>query len=269
VCKRVLVKRASESRPQFALRQYCSIPCKHLGQFVSKVARKCPSCLKSFSPKEKSSVFCSTECWHKGTSIEIEDKRCRNCGAVMSRRVPGKRARCTKDFNKREFCSRRCAGESKSYLIEKRCEYCGNYMFMDNPAEARHSRRKRFCNRACIARFNADKKYGERIHKECIYCGRELTRKKVGKHEIDETPACLAVRKFCGSRCWGLWKNYKAQQKKRAFAAAKKSASVQEASARWDATVQEKRNKWKLDLQNNVLSAEQYSEECETEAVTG
>jgi hypothetical protein len=269
VCKKVLVKRATESRPQFALRQCCSIACKHLNQFVSKGTHRCPSCLKTFVPKESSTVFCSHKCFCKGTRIEIADKRCLNCGEKISRHVEGKKSRCTKDFDKRQFCSRRCAGEAKYKLIDKRCEYCGKNMFRDAPDEARNFRRKRFCNRKCIARYAADKRYGDKIYKECVYCGRELTRKKVGKHEIDETPACLAVRKFCGSRCWGLWKNYKAQQKKRALAAAKQSASVQEDSARWDATVQAKRNKWKLDLQNNVISAELHSEECETEAATG
>jgi hypothetical protein len=257
VCKKPLVKRESEGRPQFALRQFCSIPCKHLGQFINRGVKKCPTCGKSFTPKCDGTVFCTKECRAIGVRINKSDKRCINCGVVISHRAPGKRTRSVNDYNARKFCSRGCAGEAKYKFIDKRCKYCGKNMFREDQIEAASFRRKQFCNRACIAKYRADKIYGASIVKECVYCGRDLVSKNPDEGKAKETPAALAVRKFCNSRCWGLWKEYTTQKRKRAVAAAKKLVKEQQDSARWDATVQAKRNSWKEKLRNDVLSVGQ------------
>jgi intein-encoded DNA endonuclease-like protein/endogenous inhibitor of DNA gyrase (YacG/DUF329 family) len=119
--------------------------CKHCGQNIV-MKRK----------RDEAQEFCNRKCASQfvlGTKFE---KPCKKCGTIFTT-IP------SHDY---DFCSKRCANQSRSVIHIRNCERCGREFVLDNIAYERRGG-GRFCSRECGTRiYEFDETYFEEINTE-------------------------------------------------------------------------------------------------------
>lgn len=260
MCGKNIKRRKTEPIGKYNKRELCSPECRIEATRKKRPPRTCTVCGKEYvrngnkqgASNYAKSLFCSPKCFYESRRTVLKDKYCEYCGKKFSRIRDEVNKRCVKDWIEQRFCSRTCAGKAKTIDKEKRCEYCGELFSRGDKEDARRFVLRRFCSVKCSHALRAEKLYGSLLRRECLLCGRELTRKLGPKSP--ESNARFAIRKFCNLRCKGIWAHVQAENRRSAKDAAKKLVEKPKATARSTATANISQKELSLQHKRDVLS---------------
>lgn len=133
-------------------------------------------------------------CGYKNLSLHMSSnvvllplKICEYCGKEF-KVIPSR-------FDKRRFCSKKCAGKwlSKCKVRPKKtCKYCGKKFYVQ-PSRLDE---RQFCSRVCYGKWRSENipKCKVRLDKTCKYCGKKF-----------EVLPSGHKRQFCSQKCAGKW----------------------------------------------------------------
>lgn len=119
----------------------------------------CPQCNNQFTTKHKHTIHCSSKCSGLSRRTHNYLKICQYCNKeyISSNKT-------------QKFCNASCQGKAITKERTHKCANCGKESNRLKPKESDNI----FCNRECYTEFSKK----EIITKQCITCGKDVSRPK-------------------------------------------------------------------------------------------